>query len=132
MAKVQSTPSPVQSPRRRNRELSARPTVDSPSSQIAHTLTACCRCRHVCCLPSFVQCPREMLKSPCSAKHVVTPVFPAAALASEQIPSASTLINPKEPRFHATMSSTCNTRLVIWRPNWNYWKKKTMNPMTKI
>lgn len=104
---------------------------DGSSNRIAHTLTACCRCRQVCfrymlCFPNGAPRHRSgsvennsamciyvaslatrasplTTDSSYSAKHDATRHFRAAFPANVQAPFANTLTPPKARRSTATM-----------------------------
>jgi hypothetical protein len=86
---------------------------DQSSSRIAHTLTACCRCRNVGVPILYLF--RARLISRCREKPDATQDFHVAVHASERTPNASTLTSRKGLGSRETMSSISSTRCGTWR-----------------
>ena len=88
--------------------------ASSSSTQVAHTLTACTRCRQVSRKPihglSFV-----LLTLVNSAKQDAIPVYRDAGLASEQTPSANTTTRIKVTMSIEVMWCIYSTGCANWK-----------------
>ena len=96
---------------------------DQSSTRVAHTLTACTRCRqasqNTTPSPSFVTC-HDSTETDLShrGRHDAILVYLDAAPAKEPMPSANTGIPPNDATSTATMSSGYSTEYANWRMRW--------------
>lgn len=81
------------------------------SGRIAHTLTACCRCRQV----RIYMLPIELSLTQNRGKQDAIRHYLDVSLASDLVRYANTSIRPKVVKSTATMSSNCKIRLEFSR-----------------
>jgi len=105
------------------REGSARMSAEPSGPRIAHTLTACCRCRTVSVVTAIAL--NNVLMLPRSERRDVMSACRDADHASAQIHTANTSIRQKAPEYLEIMSSTCNIKCAFSRINWLHSRKRT-------
>jgi hypothetical protein len=106
----------------------------STTSTVAHTLTACTRCRVVG--PSTpIMIPSRLVLTArlhhlCSAKHDVIPLYPNVVPATGQTPNANTTTPARASSSTAIMSSISSTRSRSLRNSWRE-RRAVTRPMTQ-
>lgn len=98
---------------------------DSSGQRVAHTLTACCRCRQVSLRRGAVAAPANPAIPKSRERLAAIPRYPAADLARRQVPYANTLTLPRAARSIATTLSNYKTRSAPSRPSWTATPTKT-------
>ena len=119
-----------------NRPIKVEDTGEHESShRIAHTLTACCRCRQVS-MPSsmpFHTHARDIYVSNVRyrrGKRAVILPSPVVSRVNVLVPSANTSTPLKARRSTVYMSSSCKRRSGRWRQSWAITPTKMISPRT--